>query len=153
MRYSRAQVLLPPASRERNATNLIWISKAEEHRAVQTNEGTTVNGVPHTTSLQFPLLFFLIYAVKMKKLRRDHQVNLNKFTSPNISDTTYFSDAAKPTGVSSDTHSFSSCSHSWDLPFPDSSLYFPQLLTLDKKATRMYNTLHENLKGNAVENC
>lgn len=39
------------------------------------------------------------------------------------------------------------------LPFPDSNLYFPLLLTLDEKATRMYIALHKKLKGNAVENC
>jgi len=38
-------------------------------------------------------------------------------------------------------------------PIPDSNLYFLQLLTLDKKATRTCNTPHENLKGSTLEKC
>lgn len=61
---------------------------------------------------------------------------------------------AVPAEVSSDTHAvFLPVITARLFPLPDSNLYFPQLLTLDKKATRTYNTLHKNLKGNALEKC
>lgn len=38
-------------------------------------------------------------------------------------------------------------------PILASNLYFLQLLTFDKKATRTCNAPHENLKGSTLEKC
>lgn len=148
------QALIMLASQEGNVTNPTWISRSDGHQELlrQTKVGTTACVDPHTTSLQFPLLVLLFYTVKMKKLKRGCTVDPNKFTYPKFQ--IPHASQTLPYQLGSPlTHIFLAVITVGILAFPNSSLCFSQLLTLDEKATRMYNTLHEKLKGNTEENC
>lgn len=144
------KVLITLVSQEGNVTNSIWISRSDGHQELfrQTKVGTTACVV------LTPLLCnFLFCTVKMKKLKRGCTVDLNRFTYPKFQKP--YTSQILPYQLGSPlTHGiFLPFIAVGILAFPNSNLCFSQLLTLDEKATRMYNTLHEKLKGNAEENC
>lgn len=140
---TKVLLLFPVLNTGKNVTNPIWIFRVNGHREVfrQTKVGATAT-VPHSTSLKFlsSFCYFILWKWKSPLLW--------------VFQILYSPQPPFYQLWSAVTHIiFLPVITVGILPFPDSNLYFPLILTLDEKATRMYIVLHKNLKGNAVENC